>query len=160
MCIPKVSSAPPTRPPSNTQHKSKLFPVSTKKLLDCENNVLFLQQSSPVFDMINSQPVKRKSPNISSFGDNKRQKLAPTTEGSGVSNQAKGAVSKWCTADRQLQFDMPGVTKRCMLQGDKDTAQNRQAKDKVIGWCQQPGQGVWLVIHNAAIALFNVCRCV
>lgn len=63
--------------------------------------------------------------------------------------------SQVCTADAQLHFDLAGVTKRNLQR----RAEDRSTMSKVIGRCElQPGQGMWLVIHEASIACFNAAR--
>lgn len=105
---------------------------------------------------------------MASPGDSKRRRVLPSSgEGSGPSPGPSEDTRP--TADGQIQFDMEGVTKRYGLQGERDNSGDiPYGTNKVIGWCQLPGQevcqqsgqGVWLVVHNASIACLDVCRCV
>ena len=125
--------------------------------------LLIQKRPSPVFDMINSQPVKRKSC-TPAVDTSKRQKPLPSTPGRGVSRSKDLRV---CTADCRVEFDLSGVQRRCHsamaaghpLHGKDAVGTVEKPAETAIGWCElleNSGRGVWLVVRDSTIACFNI----
>ena len=111
---------------------------------------------SPVFDMINSRPVKRKSTTPSPIVSKKQ---IPSSCSSGTSKDLG-----MCTADCQVDFDLNGVRRRCIAKASGDHSSfttSKTPEDRVIGWCQLnegSEMGVWLVVRDTTISCFSISR--
>ena len=105
--------------------------------------------------MINSHPVKRKTPTTAPSSSNKRHKpLHSPGEGGSKDRTTSTGL---CSPDREIRFDLSTVTSHCRSH-DTSESSSPELGDKVIGRCEEGGQEVWLVVHNAAIACFNLYR--
>lgn len=138
MCLQSASS--PTQPA-----KSKLIPKGP----------------SPIFDMINSKPVKRKlSRAIPAETASKKQQRLSRLVSSG--NCSKERQPEPCTVNSEVKFDMAGLMQRNHLLFSNDLASSSESTttDRVIGWCdlKEHGRRVCLVVHNSSIACFNTSR--
>ena len=119
------------------------------------------KRPSPVFDLINSQPVKRKTPTSTTPSPHppKRQKQLSGPSQTVGTSEAGGVV--WtCTGDCQATFDVAGVMGRWRALAAGDPPHALEA-DRAVGWCEltkDSGKGVWLVVRNSSISCFNVSR--
>ncbi len=96
--------------------------------------------STSIFDMINSQPVKRKN-------------AFPLEESNKKSRQLE--------RNSKLTFDLTGTVKRCSLLNRNDGRECKEAtpdEDRVIGKCEVEGERVWLVVRDNTIACFDANR--
>ncbi len=143
---------------------SKVKTNSCKDIITCEcliSRSLIQKGPSPIFDMINSKPVKRKlSRAIPAETASKKQQRLSRLVSSG--NCSKERQPEPCTVNSEVKFDMAGLMQRNHLLFSDDLASSSESTttDRVIGWCdlKEHGRRVCLVVHNSSIACFNTSR--
>ncbi len=110
------------------------------------------KRSSPIYDLVNSVPVKRKK--VTTVVRPADQNFLKTTP---ITREPRPTQSMYCTADSSIEFDLNLMKCRMDLMSSHSASEG----GNLIGWCdlapihQDTPSGVWLVQDRGSVAVFN-----
>ena len=118
------------------------------------------KRPAPVYDIVDSVPVKRQSNSSGALPTASQSTLRTTL----ISKEPRPLqLPRLCTADSSTEFSLGEVQKR-LSSAESNRRSAQMEHNHVVGWCdlseveQVKSPGVWLVRCGRSLACFNVKR--